>query len=670
MSSRQRITVGLATFAVALSLLSSLTFAARSDAPYMMDKLPGISQVSTPLSQRMADEFNAKKGVYEVRTENLFADGRPRFINRLIFEDSPYLLQHAHNPVNWYAWGGEAFETAERENKPIFLSIGYATCHWCHVMEKESFDNEAVAELLNKYFISIKVDREQRPDVDEVYMTAVQIISGQGGWPMSSFLTPEGKPFYGGTYYPPQNFTAILNRINEVWGTQKETITESADRLVAAIRGETASKGGGVVDASLIKNAVSQILSLQDSQYGGIGGTPKFPHEPKLMLLLDQYARTKDEAILSAVEKNLDAMAHGGIYDQVGGGFHRYSTDARWLVPHFEKMLYNQAQMARVYLLAYQITSKPMYARIARQTLDYVLRDMRGPGGGIYSAGDADSEGEEGVFFIWTPAQLKEHLDEDDANLVIDLYGVSEGGNFEGKNILHLPTSIQSYAADHKIQVPDLLKRLDKARELLRLARDKREKPLVDTKILTGWNGLMITALVQGYVALEDKRYIQAAEDIAQLIWQRQRSKEGQLRRVNLAGNASVAAGLEDYAYYIEALLALYDATATTSWLSMAQQLTDEMISLFWDKEYGGFFMNSTEAEPYLVARPKSAEDNALPSGNSTAVRVLAILAKRLDESKYAEQSRKTVEAFSGGIQNYPAGYAYMLYGANELFNQ
>ena len=625
--------------------------------------LPYSPETRTQLQKTLAD----KGPDYEPRTEHVEPDGRPRFTNRLILEDSPYLIQHAHNPVNWFAWGPQAFERAKREGKPIFLSIGYSTCHWCHVMERESFDNLEIARILNEKFISIKVDRERRPDLDEVYMTSVRLITGQGGWPMSNFLTPEGKPFFGGTYFPPEHFEALLRRIDEVWRTRKQEVLASANQITAAVLEITTARSEAQsVSKATIAEAVTQILGQHDTELGGFGAPPKFPREPELLLLLETALRSGDAQALAAAEHTLEAMARGGIFDQIAGGFHRYSTDARWLVPHFEKMLYNQAHLARAYLAAFQLTGKSVYGRVARQTLEYVLRDMRSPEGGFYSATDADSEGKEGEFFLWTTDQLRNALGED-AALAIDLYGATDQGNFESKNILHLPTSLESYAQQQQLPLPGLLERVDRIREKLRLKRAMREHPLRDEKILSAWNGMMITTLAQAYDVFGDDGYLQAATRAANFIWSHNRSNTGDLLRIFLAGSASTPASQDDYAYLLESIITLFDVTGDPLWLQRAEELARGMLQRFWDDEHGGFFMSADNVDPHLIARPKSPYDSAVPSGNSVAVRSLAMLGARSGDLAFHDKANATVAAFSATIRRYPAGYSYMLLGTGEV---
>ncbi len=632
------------------------------------DDHPGGAPYPPELSQRLARALAAQGDHYEPRTHHLREDASPRFTNRLILEDSPYLQQHAHNPVDWYPWGPEAFARATAENKPIFLSIGYSTCHWCHVMERESFESLEIARLLNAGFVCIKIDRERRPDIDEIYMTAVQMLTRRGGWPMSSFLTPEGKPFFGGTYFPPQQFTVLLERVGAAWGERRDALVADAERVAAAVSEAIAARGEAeAVGAEAIEAAVQQLLARHDAALGGFGKAPKFPHEPELLLLLDHALRSGDEAARATAEKSLEAMARGGIYDQVGGGFHRYSTDAQWLVPHFEKMLYNQAHLSRAYAAAWRLTGDPFYERVARQTLDYVLREMRAPAGSFYSATDADSEGTEGEFFLWTADQLRALLRDADAALAIDVWGVSEAGNFEGKNILHLPRPLAGKAAEHQLSETQLLERLDHIRDVLWNAREQREHPLRDDKILTAWNGMMITAFAKAGEILGEARYLEAARTAAERLWTISRRDGGELWRVHLAGSSSVPALQNDYAHFAEACLALYDAGGEPVWLERARQLADTMLERFWDGEAGGFFMNTAGADPHMIAQPKSPNDGAIPSGNSVALRVLAQLAARTGESRYSEKAGATLAAFSAQVGRYAAGYAYMLLGAAEL---
>ena len=631
---------------------------------------PGADPYPAKLRNRLETTLLTKGPDYDPRSEHRLPDGRPVFTNRLIFEASPYLVQHAHNPVNWYAWGEEALETAKREQKPIFLSIGYSTCHWCHVMERESFDNVEIARLMNSHFVSIKVDRERRPDLDELYMSAVVLTTGRGGWPMSSFLTPEGKPFFGGTYFPPAQFERLLRRISELWETQRTEVVAQAEDLTNAVRKVTAARGTARrMESDTVQGAVAELVARHDPLLGGFSDAPKFPNEPALLLLLESASRRGDADALAAAETSLLAMANGGIHDQVGGGFHRYATDPNWLVPHFEKMLYNQAQLARAYLRAYRITSKPIYARVTLQILDFVLSDMTSPQGSFYAAIDADSAGKEGGFYIWTLEEIQEPLSEEDAELAIALYGVTSEGNFEGSNILHLPVYLEEYAHAHDLDLPVLVHDVDQIRKQLRTYRNTRPHPIRDDKIVTAWNAMMITALAEATEILTEERYLATAQKAAKSVWKTNRLPDGELSRAYLDGVAAVAAGQEDYAYLGEAFATLYDASGDPVWLARAQDVADMMLAKFWDDQGGGFFMSSQNTRPLLIARPKSVTDGAIPSGNSVAVRMLAMLASRTGDQRYADKAHQTLASFASSIEQARSAYAYMLFGADELFH-
>jgi len=645
---------------------SSANVSAASNSKF--DSPPGAKAYPETLQQTLAQSLSDKGEHYEPRTEHLKEDGSPKYVNRLIQEDSPYLVQHAHNPVNWYAWGAEAFETATKEDKPVFLSIGYSTCHWCHVMERESFDNEEIAKFLNEHFIAIKVDREQRPDLDEIYMTAVQLMTGGGGWPMSSFLTPQREPFFGATYFPPQQFAELLERVRSVWSEKRDDVVATATQVTAAIEQVAARRQEAkTMDTGVIQTAIDTLVEYQEMEYPG--QAPKFPREAEVLLLLNHASRTGDKNALNAAMTKLDDIARGGVFDHAGGGFHRYSVDADWLVPHFEKMLYTQALLIRAYAIAHQLTGKAEYKRVARQTLNYLLRDMTSNDGAFYSATDADSEGGEGKFFIWTPDELAVVLDKADVQLAMDIFGVSETGNFEGKNILNLESSYEEYATKNNAPLDALLTRVNKIKETLRRARENREHPLRDDKIVTSWNAMTITAFVTSYEVLGDRSYLDAAIRAMDYLWHTNRSASGELFRASLNGEASIGATQEDYAYLAEALLNLYDATGEDNWLVKAKDITDKMLTEFWDKEDGGFFMAMSSADPLLITQPKNSFDNAMPSGNSVALRALAMLAARSDAPEYQEKAEATLASFSGMIHEQPAAYTYMLIGADELLS-
>jgi uncharacterized protein len=588
--------------------------------------------------------------------------------NRLADEKSPYLLQHAHNPVDWYAWGAEAFEKARTEDKPIFLSIGYSTCHWCHVMERESFENDQIAELLNRDYISIKVDREERPDVDRVYMTFVQATTGGGGWPMSVWLTPDLKPFYGGTYFPPANryghpgFGSVLTQIAAAWRSDREKIDESAREVVEQLQKSSAVEGRGAADGAIreaLESGFNVFRRTFDSKLGGFGNAPKFPRPSVFNFLLRYYAVTERQEALDMVLLTLREMAKGGMHDQLGGGFHRYSVDERWFVPHFEKMLYDQAQLASSYVEAFQITGDAQYAQIARSTLDYVLRDMTSPEGGFYSAEDADSavdpahphQKSEGAFYIWSAAEIRELIPQ--AADFCRRYGVLDGGNvendphgeFTGKNILYQAEPVE---AD-----------LEEARRILLAARAMRPRPHLDDKILTAWNGLMISAFARAGAALDEPRYAEAARRAAEFILDRMYGGEALLRRYR-AGDAAIPGFLDDYSMFAEALLDLYETQFDRRHLDLAIAITEKMRERFEDPEKGGFF-TSPEGDDSLVMRMKDDYDGAEPSGNSIAALNLLRLAQITNRLEYRDAAERTIVAFEPRLSVASAALPQML---------
>lgn len=622
------------------------------------------------LRTALVKALSARGAAHEPRTEHLFDDGSPRFLNRLIKEDSPYLLQHAHNPVNWYPWGDEAFTAAREQDKPVFLSIGYATCHWCHVMERESFENLEIAERMNRDFISIKVDREQLPDIDAFYMTGVQLVSGRGGWPMSSFTDIDGRPFYGGTYFPPADFTVLLEQVDTLWKSERETLDEQAESLAGAI---AESNGIGrearEIGETTIEQARRGFLLDVDALEGGFGAAPKFPREPTHAFLLDQAQRNGDKAALTAVDEALEAMAAGGIHDHVGGGFHRYAVDTGWQVPHFEKMLYNQAAMARLYAEAWVLTGKEVHARTARRTLDYVLREMMSSEDMFYSATDADSEGEEGRFFVWRPEQLDELLGKADAKQAKAIWGLSENGNFEGFNILHTVAPLAEHAREHDMTSSELMAKLDAWSEVLRPSRETREPPLRDEKILTAWNAMMVTALAEASEQLGVPEYESAAVRTADALWSTMLADPDTtaLYRTRFEGRSSVDATQLDYAYLAEAMLALHDVTDQPRWLIRATSLADAMVDRFRDPIDGGFFMGAATVKgATLAARPKSLQDSSIASGNSVAMRVFARLARRTGEPRFGDEADALITALSSSLEQYPTSYPYFLTGVSE----
>jgi hypothetical protein len=598
--------------------------------------------------------------------------------NRLIHETSPYLLQHAHNPVDWYPWGSEALQKAKSEDKPIFLSIGYAACHWCHVMEHESFEDEATAKMLNANFVSIKVDREERPDLDSIYMDAVVAMTGQGGWPMSVFLTPDGAPFYGGTYFPNTRrynipaFTDVLRAITEAWKNRRGDLLQNSARLTDALKGDELLgrlASDDTLDVSILNEAVNQIQNSFDAVNGGWGGAPKFPQPMTIEFLLRVYLRTRDALARKMIVQTLNKMARGGMFDQLGGGFHRYSTDANWLVPHFEKMLYDNAQLARVYLHAWQVTQDDFYRRVTEQTLDYLIREMTHPRGGFFSSQDADSEGHEGKFYIW-------HLDEirnivgDDAALFFDAYGVTERGNFEGATILSLVRDVDVIAAMHKLSIAETQTRLESARQKLFTHRESRVKPARDEKVLTAWNGLMLAALAEAARVLKRADYLAVAERNATFLLRELRRADGRLLRSWNAsrGDARLNAYLEDYANLAEGLLALYESTFDERWFSAARELADTMLAHF-DDERGGFFDTSDDHET-LLTRPKSLDDNAVPSGNAMATTVLLKLAAFTGDQRYADAAVRALRTVQRALTAAPLGFAQWLSALDFLLAQ
>lgn len=600
-----------------------------------------------------------RRADYTVRTRFVDSAGEPRFVNHLIGEESPYLLQHAHNPVDWYPWGEAAFAKAAAEDKPIFLSIGYSTCHWCHVMEEESFDDEEVAAALNRDFVSIKVDREQRPDLDEYYMAGVQIVTGRGGWPMSSLLTPDARPFFGGTYFPKANFLSLLENARQAWQNQRERIRADADNLDRGIRQQLTPAAAGTLPDDLVERAVAALVRHADSEHGGFGEAPKFPQEPNLRLLAEHVARDTrplaDQPAWIALRDALDAMRAGGIHDQIGGGFHRYATDAAWQVPHFEKMLYNQGQLADVYLQAWQLCAASAYRRVVEDTLDYVIREMQAPDGGFYSATDADSEGEEGRFFVWRHEELDAALDADSLAFCETVFGASRAGNFEGANILHLPRSLAASAAELGLSREDFDRQLATLKQRLYAIREQREAPLRDDKHIAEWNAMVVGALARAGRALVRADYIEAAERAAGYLWQVHFDTDaGLLWRTSLEGKASVAGQLEDYAHCIDALTALYDATEDSAWLERARALLDSLIERHWDRDDGGFFTTAEDQSGPQPMRSKSLMDNATISGNSLMPQVLLALYGRLGEPALRERADAQIAAFSGHIAALP----------------
>ncbi len=584
-------------------------------------------------------------------------------VNRLINEKSPYLLQHAHNPVNWFSWSEEAFNKAALEDRPIFLSIGYSTCHWCHVMERESFENTDVADLLNEKFVAIKVDREERPDVDHIYMQVCQTLTGSGGWPLTIIMTPERQPFYAATYLPPHNrggmmgLIELLNRLSGLWENDREKALQAGQEVSNWVRKTAGVRRGISLSPEVFTQAYQQYSQIFDSTYGGFGSAPKFPTPHNLVFLLKYYEQNKDNKALEMVEKTLTCMYQGGIYDHIGFGFSRYSTDRKWLIPHFEKMLYDNALLAMVYLEAYRITRRELYSQVARDIFTYVLRDMQSPEGGFYSAEDADSEGEEGKFYTWSLAEVRDALSSRGAQYC-DVYDISERGNFEGRNIPNLIE--KSEPLEYRTQ-------FEEDRQLLFDLREKRMKPLKDDKILTAWNGLMIAALAMGYHTMKDERFLEAAQKAADFILKNLRRKDGRLLTRYRDGEALYPAYATDYAYLIWGLIELNEAGADGRYLQSAIELNDALINLFWDQEEGGLFFYGEDSEQ-LLTRPKEVYDGAMPSDNAVATLNFLRLARIKGDSNMEEKARQQFDHFAGTINENPTAYSFWLQAA--LFHQ
>ena len=581
--------------------------------------------------------------------------------NRLINETSPYLLQHANNPVDWYPWGEEALARARGEDRPILLSIGYSACHWCHVMERESFENDAIAEIMNRDFVNIKVDREERPDLDAVYMEAVQMLTGSGGWPMTVFLTPDCKPFYGGTYFPPVDrhnmpgFPRLLETVAHAYRNSHSEIQRVTGQLTEQM-GRTANmpRGSGALDESILHNAYNQLATNFDYQNGGVGSAPKFPQAMTLEILLRYYAHGHNDRALTMLDLTLEKMARGGIYDQVGGGFHRYSTDSFWLVPHFEKMLYDNALLARLYLHAWLATGRALYRRICEETLDYVLREMTGDHGGFFSATDADSEGEEGKFFVWSPEEIEAVLGSENSGLFNAFFGVTQRGNFEGKNILNISVKAADFAQRQGVTLDHLLGVVQRGKEALRVSREEREHPLLDDKALASWNGLMLKAFAEAGAALERQDYLDAAAKNASFLLTDLRP-EGRLLRSYREGQAKLPGFLEDYSFVADGLLSLYEATFEPRWLDAAVELAEEMISLFWDEGGACFYDTGTEHEE-LVVRPRDVFDNAQPCGGSVASDMLLRLSVVTGNEDFAAKAVSPLRSLAELMGRAPGG--------------
>jgi len=594
--------------------------------------------------------------------------------NHLTNEASPYLRQHAHNPVDWYPWGPEAFERAQREDKPIFLSIGYSTCHWCHVMAHESFEHPEVARLMNEAFVSIKVDREERPDIDNVYMSACQVMTGSGGWPLSIIITPHKKPFFAATYIPKEGrfgligMMELIPHIRELWKTRRGEALNLSNEIAAVLQQTSQETPGEELDEATLELAYEQLAKRFDGQHAGFSSAPKFPTPHNLLFLLRYWKRGGKIAALEMVEKTLQAMWRGGIYDHVGFGFHRYSTDSQWLVPHFEKMLCDQAMLAMAYTEAYQATGKEDYGKTSREIFTYVLRDMTAPEGGFCSAEDADSEGEEGKFYLWTQEEVRQALSNEEADFVAEVFNIEKDGNFaeqatgrrSGVNILHLRKTLGELASDLNLSQQDLQAHLEVIRQKLFAYREKRVHPMKDDKILTDWNGLMLAALAKGAQAFDEPEYAEAARRAADFILGNMRKPDGRLLHRYRDGQAGVEANLDDYAFLVWGLIELYEAIFEARHLEVALELTSEMVRHFWDEDGGGLYLTPDDGESLFV-RKKEIYDGAIPSGNSVAMLNLLRLGRMTATSDLEEKAARIGSAFSGSVKQLPSAHTQLM---------
>jgi len=590
--------------------------------------------------------------------------------NRLIHETSLYLRQHAHNPVDWHPWDDQALALARALDRPIFLSVGYSACHWCHVMERESFEDEEIARFMNEHFVNIKVDREERCDLDQIYMTAVQLMTRHGGWPMSVFLTPEMKPFYGGTYWPPAarhgmpGFRDVLRAVASAWRERRNDLEQNAEELTRAVQSlSRAPAERHALSAELLKAAARRLVALADRQFGGFGGAPKFPHAIDLRVLLRAWKRFGDDEALEVARLTLDRMAAGGIYDHLGGGFHRYATDARWLVPHFEKMLYDNALLVPAYLEAFQIMGEPRYAEVAQETLDYVLREMTDPRGGFHAAQDADSEGEEGKFFVWSRGEVERLLEPDEARAFCYAYDVVAGGNWEGHSILNRPKPLDQAARVLGINLDELSRLLAAARQKLFQARAARVAPARDDKVIVAWNGLMLQALAMGSAVLGQQRYLDATRRAAHFLIENLRGPDGRLHHLFQQGRPRFNAYLDDYACLVEGLIDAYQATFEPAFIEAAFDLAETMIRLFAD-EQGGFYYTSEDHEP-LVARQQETHDGSTPSGMGTAALALLRLARMGGRQDFEDRAVATLERLAGSLAQSPTAAGQALLAAD-----
>jgi len=675
-----------------ITMVHTLSAAPSAKAEDAFFDLPqsGAASYDKSLIKKLEQVRKSRGKTYQPRTRHLQPDGSAKYTNRLFLESSPYLLQHAHNPVNWYPWGDEAFETAKKLNRPVFLSVGYATCHWCHVMEEESFEDIEIARYLNENYICVKVDREERPDIDSIYMSAVQALTGRGGWPMSVWLTDDRKPFYGGTYFPPRDgdrganigFLTILEKLIESFHAQDGRVENAGKQITAAIAQIMSPKPGTRLPGKeIIQNAVSFYRQSYDSRFGGLSGAPKFPSSLPVRLLLRYNRNTapnnkqnnkQNSDILEMIDNSLSQMASGGMYDHVAGGFHRYSTDEHWLVPHFEKMLYDNALQAVAYLEAWQATGNADFKRVVNEILSYVIRDMTSADGAFYSATDADSitprgHMEEGWYFTWTPEELDAVLGKDRADIIKAYYSVGITPDFERRHILHTTKSRAEAASSLNITEDKLVNTIETSKELLYVERNKRPAPLRDEKILTAWNALMISAFARAGFALNDPAYIDQAEGAARFIMEKLYI-DNRLYRSYKDGKARHNAYLEDYSFFIAALIDLYEATHDIDWLEKALELDDVLKIFYEDQKNGAFFMTSSDHEA-LIAREKPYYDNATPSGNAIAVLNLLRLHSFTTDYRYKQRAEKALKFFSERLNATPSALSEMLLAVDYYFD-
>ncbi len=613
-------------------------------------------------------------------SESMNEDKTYQYTNHLVDEKSPYLLQHAHNPVDWYPWGEEAFEKAKKEDKPVFLSIGYSTCHWCHVMERESFEDPGIAEMMNEAFVNIKVDREERPDIDAIYMNVCQMLTGSGGWPLTVFLTPEKKPFFAGTYFPKESMYGrigmkdLIPRVKDLWETQREKIDSSAEEITNRLQNVRLEADESKLEERSLDKCYREIDSSYDTVHGGFGSPPKFPTPHKFLFLLRYWKRSGDENALKMVEHTLREMRMGGVYDHVGFGFHRYSTNQRWLVPHFEKMLYDQALMTYAFVEAFQATGDEFYKKPANEILEYVMRDMTSPDGGFYSAEDADSEGEEGKFYVWQKPEIERIL-EDDGDIFIDAFNVTGEGNFKepgeelpgGKNILNRTEPLANLAEKQGLSKDELAGKIEQMRRKLFEVREDRVHPHKDDKILTDWNGLMIAAFAKAGAVFGNEEFIKTAENAAKFVLDKLALENGRLLHRFRGGEAAITGMLDDYAFLVWGLLELYEASFDIACLQKAIELTDEQIDQFADENDGGFYISADSSEK-LITRSKEFFDGAIPSGNSVSMMNLIKLRQITAGEKYTAYINKSAGAFARSMSIAPSAFTFFASAADFMF--